>query len=231
MEAIILAGGLGTRLSSKVNQLPKSMAPVNERPFLEYQLDFLAANGFKKVILAVGYLHEHILRHFGATYKSLQLSYSIEKKRLGTGGAIVLALEKISDHHVFILNGDSLFLAGLKKMAQQSQLSELTMGVKWLPDTSRYGTVRFDRDGTILGYKEKGTVVDGGYINGGIYYVATSFLHNLQQPEAFSFEKEILEKEYLNHTFKAMPFEGYFLDIGIPEDYKKAQHEFKKLEY
>lgn len=230
-EALVLAGGLGTRLKNVVQDRPKPMALINGRPFLEYLLDFLMHSGVKKVILAVGYKKEYIKDHFGTTYKNLSIIYSEEDEPLGTGGAIKKALTLIEQKDFFILNGDTYFKINLKSFfgLHKEKKSILSTALKFTKNSQRYGTVMIDDENKIIGFEEKGKSSEG-LINGGIYIASKKILGILNElPEKFSFEKDFLEKFYHNFVFYGFPFDEYFIDIGVPEDYERAQKEFESF--
>ena len=231
MEAIILAGGFGTRLRPAISDLPKSMADINGRPFLEYLLDRLIQFGVDRVILSVGYMHEHISGHFGSSYRNLQISYAVEEKPLGTGGGIRLAMEQAQSDNVLVLNGDTLFMIDLFEFCQfhDEHHSSFSLALRQVDDTGRYGAVRIDEKQRITGFAEKQSSTGPGYINAGVYLVSKKDFLNQTLPEIFSLEKDFLGKEYLNKNFYGFIFSDYFIDIGIPEDYNKAQTEFLKL--
>jgi len=226
MEAIILAGGLGTRLQSVVSELPKCMAPVTGRPFLEFLLTKLKENGITRVILSVGYKHEAIMAHFGNSFQGISLSYAIEEEPLGTGGGILLALASAVDDNVFILNGDTLYEVDLRTMMQQHCLQKpaITMALRRVEETARYGSVETDAQHNIVAFREKGEITGPGLINGGIYCVAREALLKQGLPQRFSFEKDVLEKQIL--TMQGFISDAYFIDIGIPADYERAEKEF-----
>jgi D-glycero-alpha-D-manno-heptose 1-phosphate guanylyltransferase len=232
-EAIILAGGLGTRLQGVIDNIPKSMAPVAGRPFLEYQLDYLDKWGIKRVILAVGYMQEKIHAHFGSSYRSLALDYAIEEEPMGTGGAILSALKMIKGYAAFIFNGDTYFDVNLQRLEDFRHIKEadLCMSLRFENDTSRYGKVEFDNNNRIIAYMEKEESRGEGYINGGIYLVRKNYLLNYGLPEKFSLEKDFFQKYYPTEEFYGLRCFSYFRDIGIPEDYEKAQDEFARLVY
>lgn len=220
MEAIILAGGFGTRLSKVVSDVPKPMAPVNNRPFLEYLLDDLNEKGIKKVILAVGYKKEIIKNYFKNKYKELEIIYSEENTPLGTGGAIKKALMLCKTENIFIINGDTFFDVDLKGMYEfhKEKNSKLTVAIKEMENFDRYGSIILSKD-KIIKFEEK-KYVDKGYINGGIYLLNKDILDNIEK-KTFSFEKDILENEEFKMERYGYSSEGYFIDIGIPEDYHK----------
>lgn len=224
MEAIVLAGGLGTRLAHVVPDVPKAMAPVAGRPFLEYVLADLSKGGVGHAVLAVGYKKECIMEHFGRSFMGIRIDYSIEETALLTGGAIKQALAGCGEDAVFALNGDTLFHVPLEAMAREHKKSgaQLSVAVKELLDFDRYGTVRFDPDGWITGFEEKKPRKQG-YINGGVYRIDSGLLQSY--PDVFSFERRVLEEGVHRCRMRAFPADGYFIDIGVPEDYARAQRE------
>lgn len=223
MEAIVLAGGFGTRLKEVVSDVPKPMAPVNGKPFLEYLLKDLNKKGIKHVILAVGYKKEIIKEYFKNKYEDIEITYSEELVPLGTGGAIKKALKLVKEEDVFIVNGDTFFDVDLKKMKEfhTENKSILTVAVKEMENFDRYGSLVI-KENRIIEFEEK-KKKDKGKINGGIYLIKKDLLSRMEK-ENFSFEKEVLEdKKIEKHSYES---EGYFIDIGIPEDYylfKKKQ--------
>lgn len=226
MEAVILAGGLGTRLREIVADAPKSMAQVCGRPFLSYLLDQLQALGIKKVVLATGYRHALLADHFGSSYGNISLAYSVESEPLGTGGAIAKALQLCTSENVLVLNGDTFFAVEFKEMmACHLRLqADISVALKEMVSFDRYGSVTMEC-GRIVAFHEK-KMCDRGYINGGVYIVRKSLFTGLGFPERFSFEEDFLGK-YL-HSFMVAGFksDGYFIDIGIPEDYARAGRDF-----
>ncbi len=232
-DAIILAGGMGTRLSGVVGDVPKSMAPVNGIPFLEYQLTYLSDWGIKNAILSVGYKREVIMNHFGKHYKDLNLIYAVEDKPLGTGGAIKNSMQYVTARNVLVFNGDTYFKVSFDKllMVYQIKKSKMMIVLKEVEDVSRYGSVNIDYNGKVLGFEEKGRSEGKGFVNGGVYYINKAYFDSFDLPEKFSFEKDFLEKYYKTEEFHGMVCNQYFLDIGVPEDYKKAQDDFKEFEH
>jgi len=226
MEAIILAGGFGTRLSNILFDVPKPMAPVNGKPFLKYVFDYLLKNGITHAILALGYKAEVIQKYFGDKYKGISITYSIEDFPLGTGGAIKKALSCCNEDDVFVLNGDTYFDVNLKEMKlfHDNKKSNLTIAVKAMRDFDRYGTVVIE-DHMIKRFEEK-KPTDQGKINGGIYLIKKT-IFDLVDEESFSFEKIMLESGIID--IYAFESEGYFIDIGVPEDYYRAQKDFKDM--
>lgn len=224
MEAIILAGGFGTRLRTVVNGVPKPMAPIAGRPFLEVLLDDLSGNSVSRVVLAVGYKKEIIMSHFAHQYKSVAIDYSIEDTPLGTGGAIKKALALCHDDDVIIVNGDTFFDVDLKKMMATHKKSGvlITMAIREMTHFSRYGTIAVS-DGYVTRMIEK-KPCEKGYINGGIYCVNRHLLDEAVR-ETFSFESDFLEKAVGSRKIRAFISDGYFIDIGVPADYAKAETE------
>ena len=220
MEAIILAGGFGTRLSKVVSDVPKPMAPINERPFLEYLLDDLNDKGINRVILAVGYKKEIIKNYFQERYKNIEIIYSDEDTPLGTGGAIKKALTLSKAEDIFVVNGDTFFDVDLKEMYKfhKENNSNLTLAIKEMERFDRYGSLALEGN-KIIKFEEK-KYIEKGYINGGIYLLKRTILDDKKE-ERFSFEKDILENKELKVEKYGYKSEGYFIDIGIPEDYYK----------
>lgn len=248
MEAIILAGGIGSRLQSVVAEVPKPMADIAGRPFLEYQLDYLAWHGVPRVVLAVSHLHEKISSHFGAAYGRVELAYSIERERLGTGGGVKLAMAQVDGDDFLVLNGDSFFDAPLAELLQRHHGCEspvprdssaatdrshtaphdLTIALKRVPDCSRFGSVETDASGRIICWREKG-IAGAGAINAGVYVVRRAFMESLPQAGAFSLERDVMEREFSARRFLAVESDGYFIDIGVPEEYARAQTELPRV--
>ena len=225
--AIVLAGGLGTRLRSVINDLPKPMAPVNGKPFLHYIFQYLKQERIREVILSVGYRHEVIEEFFGKEYLGIKIQYSVEEEPLGTGGGIKQAFDLI-EGPAYVLNGDTFFgvnLWSLQEYYFESE-SDIVLAIKPLENFDRYGTVQMDESFRITKFEEK-KFVESGFINGGIYFFDKKLFGKVEVPQKFSFEKEVLEKYTGELKYYGSVFDGYFIDIGIPEDYNKAQHDFK----
>lgn len=233
-ECIILAGGLGTRLRSIVSDLPKCMAPVAGKPFLAYVIDNLIKEEIEKFIFSVGYKSESIIEFVNTEYSKYSIQYSIEKEPLGTGGAIKLACSKSSEKNVLALNGDTLFSINISKLSKFHQLknADCTLCLKPMQNFDRYGVVELDNNNTITSFKEK-KFYEKGLINGGVYALTTDKFLEEELPEKFSFEKDYLEKkvnaETYAKTISGFVQDEYFIDIGIPEDYERAQTELKNF--
>jgi D-glycero-alpha-D-manno-heptose 1-phosphate guanylyltransferase len=227
-EAIILAGGLGTRLRSVVSDLPKCMAPVAGKPFLHYVIAHLQKQGVDEFIFSVGYMHEAIETYLKQYHPRLNYQLAIEEEPLGTGGAIKLSCQKAVEKNVLVLNGDTLFSVDIKKLSDQhlAHHAECTLCLKPMKEFDRYGVVELHHDLTIASFKEK-QFYHKGLINGGVYALNISkFLHE-DLPEKFSFEKDYLEKYFTEREMYGCIQDQYFIDIGIPEDFARAQIELK----
>ncbi|MBD3842388.1 MAG: nucleotidyltransferase family protein [Campylobacterales bacterium] len=222
MEAIVLAGGLGTRLRSVVSDLPKPMAPIGGKPFLEYILKYLQKNGITRAILSVGYKWETIKEYFGDKFENIELIYSVEDKPLGTGGAIKKAMNQVKNSQVYIINGDTFFDVDLKSLDLKDK-SKLILSLKHMTDFDRYGCVESDENNLVTAFTEKG-YRDIGNINGGIYLASKDIFTHYNLGEVFSFE-EFMQVNFKELKISVKVFENYFIDIGIPEDYEKAQSE------
>ena len=226
-EAIVLAGGFGTRLRSVVSDVPKPMAPVAGRPFLSYLLDELARQGYGHVVLATGYLHEKVEEYFGHEYNGLAIDYARETSPLGTGGAIVNGLQHCREERVTVLNGDTLFRIDHDRLLAVGDESRLTLVLRHVPDAGRYGAVEVDAHGCVTAFREKDPAAGEGRINGGIYRLHRSLLDGWPLGQQFSFEKEVMQP--LHESFRAYLSDTYFIDIGVPDDYARAQTELPTL--
>ena len=224
MEAIVLAGGLGTRLRSVVSDLPKPMAPIGNKPFLEYILKYLQKNGITRAILSVGYKWETIKEYFGYKWENIELVYSVEDEPLGTGGAIKKAMKQLKTGQVYIINGDTFFDVDLKSLVLEDN-SKLILSLKHMINFDRYGCVESDDNNLVKAFTEKG-YRESGNINGGIYLASKNIFDNFDLDEKFSFE-EFMQVNFEELKISVKVFENYFIDIGIPEDYEKAQSEIK----
>ena len=223
-EAIILAGGLGTRLREAVPDLPKCMAPVAGKPFLSYVIDHLRMQGVERFIFSLGYKWEIIEEYLQREYATLNYASVIEEEPLGTGGAIQLAIQKATTENIVVANGDTLFKIKLGSIVElhKSNDAECTLALKPMQNFDRYGVVETDSNGKIISFKEK-QLYQQGLINGGVYLLNKKQFLNRSLPQKFSFEKDYLEKFCTEDKFYGSQQTGYFIDIGIPEDYQKAQ--------
>lgn len=236
-EAIILAGGFGTRLQSVIRDIPKPMSPIGGKPFLEFLLGQLVLSGFSRTVLSVGYRHEVIRHRFGDSFGVMQLDYCVEDTPLGTGGAIAKALQQTTANDVLVVNGDSILLASLERFYlfhrsrkaydasvnpdNQARVA-ISIALKAEKNFDRYGSVTLIDD-RIVRFEEKKPVAEGIF-NAGLYFISQSVGNELADlPVPFSFEKEILEKQVF--PLSGCVFHDYFIDIGVPEDYARAQTE------
>lgn len=226
-DVIILAGGLGTRLASIVSDVPKPMATVAGEPFLNHILKRLPLNHIGQIILAVGHKYEVIEDYYGDSYQGITIVYSIEKEPLGTGGGIGLALDKVKEDSVVILNGDTSFKINYEEMWQSFKEEKflMTIALKQMVKPDRYGTVLLD--GTeVVKFQEKTTGLKSGLINGGIYWTKKELMNELPKLRKFSFEEKVLERIVSEGKIGGYISNEEFIDIGIPEDYERAQKIF-----
>jgi len=230
MEAVILAGGLGTRLRNVVRDVPKPMAPVAGKPFLTYLLDYLSEQTVNKVILAVGYKREVIQSYFGNKYNGITIAYSVENTPLKTGGALKKALNDCEEDQVVVLNGDTFYHVDLREMMRFHMFhhADITMAVKKMTNFDRYGTVDFDDDYRIVRFNEK-QPCKSGFINGGVYIFRRKIFSHFDD-DCFMLEKDFMEKSVQSNVFSAFVCNDYFIDIGIPEDFQKAGIDFQKFQ-
>ena len=228
MEAIILAGGFGARLASRLEGVPKVMAPVAGRPFLEIVLSQLRRAGFARVVLSVGYLHEAVEGHFGTEFNGMRIVYSIESAPLGTGGAIRLALEQTTEETVLVLNGDTFLDADYARMLlfHAAEDAAVTIAVVRQPDIARYGGVVIEGN-RIAGFEEKGSS-GPGWINAGAYVLNRNLRWPSALAEKFSVERDFFVPEVARLHPAAYKVDGFFLDIGIPDDLDRAQVELAR---
>ena len=225
MECVVLAGGKGTRLRSVVSDLPKCMAPVAGRPFLAWLLDDLREAGFDHIILSLGYRHEAVEAWVATRPDRDSITCVVEEEPLGTGGGVRLALCQAREDAVFILNGDTFFGVDYPAMQAFHRQSgaQATLALKPLRDFDRYGEVTLDGEGRITAFREKRPCAEG-LINGGVYLLQRDALAKM--PERFSLEKDYFEPQAESAGLAGFRSEGYFIDIGIPADYARAQRDF-----
>lgn len=223
-EAIILAGGLGTRLRAVAPDVPKPMALVSGRPFLCYVLDFLQTQGMLRVVLSVGYRREAISTFFGNRYGALQIEYAIETEPLGTGGGIRHALGYVESPFVFVLNGDTFLGLDYRAMAgliQDSEAFELAVALRDVPDAGRYGRAIVSA-GRIKEFSASGAT-GPGLINAGAYLMHRDLFRHSSLPAKFSFETDFLEARVSEIKPFAFVTDAPFVDIGVPESLAEAQ--------
>lgn len=225
-EAIVLAGGFGTRLRAIVGDVPKPLAPVAGRPFLAWLLDRMAANGIRRCILATGYMADRIETSIGGRWQGMEVAYSREDKPLGTGGAIKLAAQRLLGHGAHVMNGDTWLEyapSALEDAASKSSAS-LSIALARVEDVSRYGAVDV-LGGLALAFQEKGPS-GSGWINAGCYFLGEAALDALPAASSFSFERDVLQPRAAAGDVAAFQKTSGFIDIGVPEDYARAQSLF-----
>jgi D-glycero-alpha-D-manno-heptose 1-phosphate guanylyltransferase len=230
MEAIVLAGGFGTRLAGRLQGVPKPMAPVAGRPFLEVLLLQLLRAGCTRTILSVGHLHHVIQDRFGASFQGMSVDYAIENAPLGTGGAIRLALTRATEESVLVLNGDSFLQADYADMMRfhMSEAVDVTLAAVHLSNIARYGSVVIDQK-RVVAFEEKGRS-GPGWISAGAYVLNRNLDWPTALKEKFSIETDFFAPEVARLCPAAYEVNGYFLDIGIPEDLDRAQTELAGFE-
>jgi D-glycero-alpha-D-manno-heptose 1-phosphate guanylyltransferase len=232
-EAIILAGGLGTRLRDTVPQLPKSMAQVAAEPFLTYVIRHFLSQGIERFIFSLGYKHEIIETFLEERFGTINYQCVIEDEPLGTGGAIKLALGEAKEKEILVVNGDTLFKIDTNAIFSfhQQQHAECTIALKPMKNFDRYGVVELGTNSYVKSFQEKKHYT-AGMINGGVYVLDTVQFMTEKFPSKFSFEKDYLEKFYSTKKIAGFVQDTYFIDIGVPGDYLKAQNEltYPKLE-
>jgi D-glycero-alpha-D-manno-heptose 1-phosphate guanylyltransferase len=225
--AIILAGGLGTRLREAVPDLPKPMAPIANRPFLEYQLDYWIDQGINRFILSVGYLKDKIIDHFGREYKNCSIEYAVEYEPLGTGGAVLLAAKGLTEPFL-ILNGDTFIEVNLENLYKfhLKKKSDLTFSLFKTSQLDRYMGMKIGLNNEILKLKIK-IKEESGFANGGVYLITPKALSFLAYKQGcrISFEDELLPSILSNNDMSlyGMECKGKFIDIGIPDDFYRAE--------
>lgn len=222
MEAVVLAGGFGTRLRQVVANVPKPMAPIAGRPFLEILLGSLAQKGFSRVVLALGYMAEVISNRFGSHFAGLDIRYVVEETPLGTGGATRLAASVCTQDHLFIFNGDTYIDLEVERIEQQWQINRHPIVVgRQVSDIARFGALAVDVD-RITSFSEKGGA-GPGLINAGCYVIATESLARFPLNQPFSLEADYFVQEIARSKVEVFITDGLFIDIGVPEDYERAQ--------
>jgi len=220
MEAVVLAGGKGTRLRSIIHDIPKPMALINNKPFLEYIFRFLEKNGVTRIVLSVGYKWEFIQKYFGNRYNDIVLIYSIDNEFYETGGALKNALSKVISDEIYVIHGDTYFDIDLSSIVLVKD-SMICLSLKYMTECDRYGCVEQNKSGYVKKFTEKKYQKEG-YINGGIYFLRKNIFDGFILNNKFSFEN-FMEDNLKNLKITAQVFDAYFIDIGIPQDYEKAQ--------
>lgn len=225
MKAIVLCGGLGTRLGDLTRATPKPLIPVAERPFLTYVLDHLVTVPLDEIILAVSFEWQKVQKLIGHQWRGTKVSYSIESTPQGTGGAILQALLYADCAGALVANGDTLLKIDLADFLRftERHTPDIAIALKMVDDTGRFGSVDIDAAGRVLAFREK-TASRRGFINSGVYWVSRSAFAGIAL-RTFSFEQDILSQRHAALTIVGQPTDAYFIDMGIPEDLARAQHE------
>lgn len=227
-EAIVLVGGQGTRLRSVVPDMPKPLAPVSGRPFLTILLDRLVGEGVSRIILATGYMSERIESVIGSSWRNVPVEYSVETAPLGTGGAIRMATALLRGNGAHVVNGDTFVDYSLASLEETVRTSGCAMGMVLtaVDDTSRYGEVLVE-GGRVSAFREKQEFTKPGMINAGAYFLTASAIAQFADATVFSMERDFLTPMVERGAVAAFEDSGSFIDIGVPEDYFRAQELFR----
>lgn len=225
---VVLAGGLGTRLKDVVNDVPKPLAPILDKPFLDYLLAYWVKNNAKKIILSVGYKNQFIKKHFGSNYKGVPIEYVIEDVPAGTGGAVLKVLNEVNmPDDFFIINGDTLFLNNQKSMISShvDNEADFTVCLRNIEDAGRYHRIQVDNTNKLCSILEPDNKKEPGLINGGVYIVNRKVFDgfSIEQGKTVSLENEILPELVPSNKVYGVVDHGAFIDIGIPDDYFRAE--------
>jgi len=221
-QAIILAGGFGTRLRTILPDLPKPLAPVHGVPFIHYVLRWLEQNGVARIIACTGHLAEKMEAGFRSYGGRLQMTFQREDSPLGTGGAIYRALHEAGAGSAFALNGDTYFPADLHHFQAEARRlgGPFAVALRRLPDVSRYGAVDVD-SGRILAMNEKGRQ-GPGLVNAGLYLLPGDLWRRFPMPDVFSWETDFLQPRAALLGPAGIALDAPFLDIGTPESYRET---------
>lgn len=229
-ECLILAGGLGTRLAHLIPDLPKTLAPIQNKPFLYYLVQQLQEQGVERIIFSLGHRSTQIIDYVQSEFKDLKASFVVEQKALGTGGAIMNSIKEIESDNFFLVNADTFYNISFDQLEKYhlNKNAGITVSVKPIQKPSRYGTVISDLQGRILEFKEKSDI-EYGLINGGIYCINKYYFQSKTWEPVFSLEKDVLEKYVSQDQMYSLVQDQYFIDIGVPEDYLKSQNEIPNI--
>lgn len=231
IQVLILSGGKGTRLSSIVSNLPKSMANIDGRPFLEYLINGVRKKGYHNICLLTGYMSEVIQEYFGDGKEfGVDIIYSHEEEPLGTGGAIKQAVERSNFSHFLALNGDTYCNIDYDQLSNSSRDSVVAMALVHLDNTSRYGRVNVSSLGYVESFSEKDGQNTSGNINAGAYYFTRNILNYIDRPPS-SIEHDIFPKLISKQLIRGIVFKENFIDIGVPTDFFAAQKLIPLWEY
>jgi D-glycero-alpha-D-manno-heptose 1-phosphate guanylyltransferase len=228
-EAIVLAGGFGTRLQTVVSDLPKPMATVADKPFLHYIVKQLVKQGIQRIVFSVGYKSEAIVDYFSHSVFAVEMLFQKEPEPFGTGGGIKYAMQACESNDVLVLNGDTYFdidFSDLENIYFKKK-AKAALALRMVENASRYGQVKMDASNSIVAFEEKNLEeAKSGCINGGTYILNKKyFLENTETK--FSIEQHFFESQVKQGVLVGKVFKDYFIDIGIPEDYYKANEDFR----
>lgn len=229
-KCIILAGGKGSRIRSVLGDVPKCLAPIINKTFLEFQLLLLQKSGIEKFILSLGYGSKHVLNLFQTDpFNKLSIDFVVEPFPLGTGGASLFVMDYFNLDSAFIVNGDTYFDADYfpiyENFHSQAELARIALA--FVKDRSRFGGVELNKNGVIINFQEKGQLAPG-FINAGLYLLKKEIFTNYRVGESFSIENDIFLSPANKGLLRGIFLEGNFTDIGIPEDYKFFCHSIDK---
>lgn len=233
MEILILAGGLGTRLRSEVSRLPKVLAPINGKPFIDILVNQITSyNKDINIQFSLCYLSDLIIEHIKTNHSNINYTFTVEENLLGTGGAIKLCSKNFLNDNVLIINGDTFFDIDIKEFLNfhLDNSSDCTVAVKKMKNVDRYGSIKFNKNTFFITEFLEKKYIDSGYINAGYILLKKDKLLNLISDINninFSIEEVIFDLNISNYNLMAYPSDGIFIDIGIPEDFKIAQKIFK----
>ena len=231
-SCLILVGGLGTRLRSALPDLPKPMAPVRGRPFLEYLLADLKKSGIQNIVFCVGHQAEKIEAYFGDGARfGVQVKYSRERELLGTAGALKLAQPLVCSEDFLMLNGDCYNDVDFQGLLAQhrSTSAATTLVAAHLEDRARFGSLKINEENRILAFEEKGAATGAGYINAGYYALNQSVFDLIPEGEICSLERDIFPQILENQAMFAWKNRGAFIDIGLPEEWRRAENLLPQL--
>lgn len=224
MKVLILSGGLGKRLRNVIYDRPKPMAPVAGKPFLEYLILQLKKQDLRHIVLCIGYLGKRVQEYFGdGSGWGVRISYSYEAEPLDTGGAIKLAEALIREENFLVMNGDSFLDVDLKQLVDYHLKNKAlaTMALAEVKNAARYGVVKINKKGEIESFVEKGGTSKSKFVNGGIYVFNRKIFRYIPKGTV-SLEREVFPN-LIGKKFYGMPVKGFFIDIGMPEDYRWLQ--------
>jgi D-glycero-alpha-D-manno-heptose 1-phosphate guanylyltransferase len=227
MKAVVLCGGLGTRLGELTRYTPKPMLTVAGRPFIAHVLDHLVIHGVDGLVLAVSFEWEKLRSFVGDAWRGVPVAYSVEKMPLGTGGGIAHAMRQENLTNAVVVNWDTLIMEDPRKLqACVQDGDELALTVVHVDQANRYGTVAIDLAGKLAGFSEKG-VNKSGWVNAGMYSISRNVFDDMKS-QAFSFEHDILAQRRCMDTTRIYKSSAYFIDMGVPEDLERADREIRE---